>query len=86
MLVPSYIRDNVALFRIGNMWTGAVEGATLGILINGEPSLKAGWYGGALGLVGAAFAAVRLDDRAPNYGRVAMIQSSTALGLFAGAL
>jgi hypothetical protein len=84
--VPRYIRDNVALFRIGNMWIGAVEGAMAGQVVVGHPSLSAAWVGGAVGLGAGAAASVWLDDRAPNYGRVALIQSSAGLGLLAGVL
>ena len=35
-LVPSYIRDNLALFRIGAMWIGDVEGATLAMGLSGS--------------------------------------------------
>ena len=83
-LVPSYIRDNLALFRIGAMWVGDVEGATLAMGLS--HSLSATWLGGAAGLTAGAFAGWWLDDLSPNYGRVALIQSSALLGTVAGAI
>jgi hypothetical protein len=82
--VPSYIRDNLALFRIGTAWIGAVEGATLTLAY--RKSLTSGWVGGAGGLAAGALTGVVLDDKAPNYGRVAIIQSGAAMGALAGAL
>ena len=83
-LVPTYIRDNLALFRIGSMWVGDLEGATLamGLTHYWTPT----WVGGAAGLVAGAVAGWWLDDKAPNYGRVAVIQSSALLGTVAGAI
>lgn len=83
-LVPDYIRDNLALFRIGAMWVGDVEGAALAMAIT--QSWKPTWVGGALGLTAGAFAGWWLDDHAPNYGRVAVMQSSALLGAVAGAI
>jgi hypothetical protein len=83
-LVPNYIRDNLALFRIGAMWIGDVEGATLAMGL--RKNWTATWYGGAAGLLGGAFAGWWLDDKSPNYGRVSLIQSSALLGAVAGAL
>jgi len=83
-LVPNYIRDNLALFRIGSMWVGDVEGATLAM------GLTHGWtetsLGGAAGLTAGAVAGWWLDDLSPNYGRVSLIQSSALLGTVAGAM
>jgi hypothetical protein len=81
-LVPSYIRDNLALFRIGAMWIGDVEGATLAMGLSGN--WGATWLGGAAGLTAGAFAGWWLDDKAPNYGRVALIQSAALLGAAGG--
>jgi hypothetical protein len=83
-LVPNYIRDNLALFRIGAMWIGDVEGATLAMGLS--KSWTVTWYGGAAGLLGGAFVGWWLDDKSPNYGRVALIQSSALLGTVAGAV
>jgi hypothetical protein len=83
-LVPDYIRDNLALFRIGAGWIGAAEGATLGLAYS--RSLVPGWIGGVGGLAVGATLGTFLDDHAPNYGRVSLIQSSAAIGAFAGAL
>ena len=83
-LVPNYIRDNLALFRIGAMWIGDVEGATLAMGLSHD--WVATWFGGAAGLVGGAVAGWWLDDKSPNYGRVSLIQSSALLGAVAGAL
>jgi hypothetical protein len=83
-LVPSYIRDNLALFRIGAMWVGDVEGATLAMGLS--HSWTATWLGGAGGLMAGAFAGWWLDDLSPNYGRVSLIQSSALLGTVAGAI
>jgi tetratricopeptide (TPR) repeat protein len=82
--VPGYIRDNLALFRIGTAWIGAVEGATLALAYRKDVS--SAWIGGAGGLALGAVTGVLLDDKAPNYGRVAIIQSGAALGALAGAL
>jgi hypothetical protein len=83
-LVPNYIRDNLALFRIGSMWIGDVEGATLAMGLS--HSWTATWLGGAAGLTAGAFAGWWLDDLSPNYGRVSLIQSSALLGAVAGAI
>ena len=83
-LVPSYIRDNLALFRIGSMWVGDVEGATLAMGLS--HSWTATWLGGAAGLTAGAIAGWWLDDLSPNYGRVSLIQSSALLGAVAGAI
>jgi hypothetical protein len=83
---PDYIRDNLALFRIGAMWIGAFEGASVGLLVAPRPSVGAGWIGGALGLGAGAIAGAALDDYAPTYGRVAMLQSAAGTGAIAGAL
>jgi hypothetical protein len=82
--VPDYIRDNVALFRIGAMSIGAVEGASLGTGV--AHNFTGGWAGGMLGLGVGAAAGVVLDNRAPNYGRVTVIESGAAMGALAGAL
>lgn len=83
-LVPSYIRDNLALFRIGSMWIGDVEGAALAMALsqNWTPT----FLGGVGGLTAGAVAGWWLDDLAPNYGRVALIQSAALLGAAAGAV
>jgi len=83
-LVPNYLRDNLALFRIGAMWIGDVEGATLAMGLSHD--WTATWYGGAAGLLGGAVVGWWLDDKSPNYGRVSLIQSSALLGAVAGAL
>jgi hypothetical protein len=82
--VPDYIRDNIALFRIGAMSIGAVDGATLGLTLH--QGIAAGWTGGALGLGVGAVAGVWLDSKAPNYGRVTLMESAAAIGALAGAL
>jgi hypothetical protein len=81
---PDYIRDNLALFRIGAAWIGAAEGALIGLTI--EDSYPAAWIGGASGLVGGALLGSALDAWAPSYGRVALIHSGAALGGLAGLL
>jgi hypothetical protein len=83
-LVPNYIRDNLALFRIGSMWVGDVEGATLAMGLS--HNWTATWVGGAAGLTAGAFAGWWLDDLSPNYGRVSLIQSSALIGTVAGAI
>jgi hypothetical protein len=83
-LVPDYIRDNLALFRIGTSWIGDLEGATLAMALS--RSWTATWLGGAGGLTVGAFAGWLLDAHAPNYGRVALIQSAALLGTVAGAI
>jgi MFS family permease len=84
--LPGYIRDNLALFRIGAMSIGTAEGALIGLLASGRNSIAAGWTGGVLGLGAGAAAGVWLDYKAPNYGRVAVIQSGAVVGALAGAL
>jgi hypothetical protein len=82
--VPDYIRDNVALFRIGAMSVGAAEGATIGAAATHK--FNAAWAGGMIGLGAGAAAGIWLDGRAPNYGRVTVIESGAVMGAFAGAL
>ena len=83
-LVPSYIRDNLALFRIGAGWIGDVEGLSLGLALTQG---KAGaWLGGVVGLGAGSLAGWWQEDHAPNYGRVAVIQSGAFLGAAAGLL
>lgn len=84
---PGYIRDNLALFRIGAMWIGATEGAALALALEPDArKLSSAWVGGAVGVgVGAAVGTL-LDHRAPNYGRVAIIHSGALLGALAGSL
>jgi hypothetical protein len=83
-LAPDYLRDNLALFRMGAAWIGAVEGATLALTF--RRSLASGWVGGATGLGAGALVGTWLDGQAPNYGRVAIIQSGAAIGGLAAAL
>jgi PEGA domain len=83
-LVPDYIRDNLALFRIGSMWIGDVEGLSLGLALT--QSISGAWVGGVAGLGVGSVAGWWLDDHAPNYGRVAVIQSGAFLGAVAGLL
>jgi hypothetical protein len=83
-LVPAYIQDNLALFRIGSGWIGDVEGLSLGLGLT--QTVTGAWLGGVAGLGLGSVAGWWLDDRAPNYGRVAMIQSGAFLGALAGVL
>jgi hypothetical protein len=83
-LVPGYIRDNLALFRIGAGWIGDLEGLSLGLGLT--HTLSGAWVGGVAGLGVGSVAGWWLDDHAPNYGRVAMIQSGAFLGALAGVL
>ena len=83
-LVPAYIRDNLALFRIGAGWIGDLEGLSLGLGLT--HTLSGAWVGGVAGLGVGSVAGWWLDDHAPNYGRVAMIQSGAFLGALAGVL
>ena len=83
-LVPAYIQDNRALFRIGGGWIGDVEGLALGLALT--QSVSGAWLGGVVGLSAGSVAGWWLDDHAPNYGRVAMIQSGAFLGALAGVL
>jgi hypothetical protein len=83
---PDYIRDNVALFRIGAMSIGAIEGAAIGAAAFPDKSFTAAWTGGVLGMGAGAVAGVLLDDHAPNYGRVTVIESAAAMGALGGAL
>ena len=83
-LVPSYLRDNLALFRIGAGWIGDMEGLSLGLaLTQGKGGT---WLGGVVGLGAGSLAGWWLEDHAPNYGRVAVIQSGAFLGGAAGLL
>jgi hypothetical protein len=82
--LPDYIPDNRALFRIGASWIGAAEGATVASIF--RPTLASAAIGGALGLGLGAAAGTVFDEKAPNYGRVAIIQSGAAVGMMAGAL
>jgi hypothetical protein len=85
-LVPDYIPDNRALFRIGAMAVGAVEGAAIGaVAVQGHNTLVP-TLAGAAGLVGGFVVGATLDEHAPNYGRVAVIQSGAAIGALIGAL
>ena len=83
-LVPDYIRDNQALFRIGAMWIGDLEGATLAMAITRDWTPT--FLGGVAGLGAGAFLGWWLDEGSPNYGRVALIQSTSLLGVVAGAI
>jgi len=83
-LVPSYLRDNLALYRIGAMWVGDLEGATLAMALTQDWTPT--FLGGVVGLTGGALAGWWLDDKAPNYGRVALIQSAALMGTVAGAI
>ncbi len=83
-LLPDYLPDNRALFRIGASWIGAVEGATAAVAI--RPSLASAWLGGMVGLGSGAAIGTLFDAKAPNYGRAAVIQSGAAAGMLAGAL
>lgn len=83
-LVPAYIQDNLALFRIGSGWIGDVEGLSLGLGLT--QTVSGAWLGGVAGLGLGSVAGWWLDDHAPNYGRVAMIQSGAFLGALAGVL
>jgi hypothetical protein len=83
-LVPAYIQDNRALFRIGSGWIGDVEGLSLGLGL--AQTVSGAWVGGVAGLGLGSVAGWWLEDHAPNYGRVAMIQSGAFLGALAGVL
>jgi hypothetical protein len=83
-LVPAYIQDNLALFRIGGGWIGDVEGLSLGLALT--QSVSGAWLGGVVGLSAGSVVGWWLDDHAPNYGRVAVIQSGAFLGAAAGVL
>jgi hypothetical protein len=83
-LVPSYIRDNQALFRIGAGWVGDVEGLSLGLALTQD--LSGALLGGVAGLGLGSVAGWWLDDLAPNYGRVSLIQSAASLGALGGML
>jgi len=83
-LVPDYIRDNLALFRIGGSWIGDMEGISLGLAVT--QTLSGAFVGGVLGLGAGSLAGWWLEDHAPNYGRVAVIQSGAFLGALAGVL
>jgi hypothetical protein len=83
-LVPDYIRDNRAIFRIAAMWVGAVEGGLAGLTLSS--SFLGTWIGGAGGLVAGTAAGPWLDRVAPTYGRVTLVHSAAAAGALAGAL
>jgi len=83
-LVPAYIKDNLALFRIGSGWIGDLEGLSLGLALT--QNVSGAWVGGVVGLGAGSVAGWWLDDHAPNYGRVAVIQTGALLGAAAGVL
>ena len=83
-LVPDYIRDKLALFRIGAMWTGGVEGASLAMGLSHDWTYTL--LGSTGGVAAGAVTGWWLDDRAPYYGRVALVQSAALFGMAAGAL
>jgi hypothetical protein len=96
-LVPAYIPDNRALFIIGGMWIGGAEGAIAGIAWRqaagcaktactlGE-QLVPGFVGSLPGLALGLTAGAVFRNRAPTYGRVALIQSATLSGAAVGGL
>jgi len=63
-LVPAYIQDNLALFRIGSGWIGDVEGLSLGLALT--QSVSGAWLGGVVGLSAGSVAGWWLDDHAPT--------------------
>ena len=79
---PAYIRDNLAMFRIGATWVGDLEGLTLGMALT--QSWKWGWLAGSAGMAGGALSGWWLERYAPNYGRVALMQSAAIIGALAG--
>jgi hypothetical protein len=96
-IVPRYIPDNRALFILGAMWIGGVEGATGGIVwrkaispadsrppINEE--LSAAFVGSLPGLALGLTTGALFAKKAPTYGRVSLIQSAALGGAAAGAL
>jgi hypothetical protein len=100
-LVPRYIPDNRALFILGSMWIGGAEGAGVGMIwqqanatgCNKQPCrpplglvLRAGFVGSLPGLALGLTTGALMADRAPTYGRVAVIQSAALGGIVAGAL
>jgi hypothetical protein len=105
-LVPQYIPDNRALYVLGDMWIGGLEGAAAGIVVQQfithhdavnlpcvrpcRPSLgvelRAGFFGSLPGLALGLTAGALTADRAPTYGRAAIIQSAALGGVLAGAL
>ena len=66
------------------MWVGDLEGASLAMALTQRWTPT--WLGGVAGLTAGAFAGWWLDDKSPNYGRVALIQSAALLGAVAGAI
>jgi hypothetical protein len=108
-LVPSYIPDNRALFIMGGMWIGLLDGGLVGVVSQqidtasgtvqdpcpgpNNPcrgslgdQLRAGFYGSVPGLALGLTGGVLLRNRAPTYGRVALIQSAALGGALVGAL
>ena len=83
-LTPRYIPDNRAMFRIGAMATGGLMGVLVGTAIHSHLSFGLG--GGIAGLGLGAVAGQLLDQHAPSYGRVTLIQSSVGIGALAGVL
>jgi hypothetical protein len=61
-----------------------VEGLSLGLALT--QNLSGAWLGGVAGLGLGSVAGWWLEDHAPNYGRVAVIQSGAFLGAVAGVL
>ena len=83
-MVPTYIPDHKALFRMGVTWMGAAEGALFAMSMQDE--FATGWAGGALGTGLGALAGVLLDEQAPSFGRGALLHSAGLMGLTIGAL
>lgn len=91
-VVPTHIPDNRALFILGGMWVGALEGALTGMIVeqSREAAIrnlsKAAFVGSLPGLAVGVTAGSLLSRRAPTYGRVSLIQSAAAGGAIAGIL
>jgi hypothetical protein len=101
-IVPRYIPDNRALFILGAMWIGGVEGAATGIVLrqaNPLPipplpmtpnptgdQLSAAFLASLPGLALGLTTGALFAKKAPTYGRVSLIQSAALGGAAAGAL
>lgn len=97
-LVPTYIPDNRALFILGGMWVGGAEGALSGFVwrqaagcVNASQckigeQLLPGFVGSLPGLALGLSMGALWRNRAPNYGRVSLIQSAALSGAAVGGL
>lgn len=81
---PDYFPEKRALWVMGGEWMGAAEGVAVGLTLNRgiRPTVIS-----SVGGFGAGWATSwLLRDKAPNFGRSAVIQSAAAIGALTGVL